>query len=193
MIVSTTKEARDLIALEAPDWIPDTAHLLDQIEEDLDEVQLHTESLTQDGDYALSAGCLLVRGDLVVSGRLTDGAAPGQLALIVLGDLSCQQLEITGALVVTGDVVVDEHVYVNSGNDYAFIVGGALRAKIFVEHGTCSAAGKIKTPAAFPLLNVVRCGERGTVPKKTREQLEDYLSASTIHPSVVARLRELLG
>lgn len=124
--------AADLLARHAPGFEAEWRGALDSA----DEVQVYDSQLDVEGDWRPN-GFVIVNGNLNVGGQLRTFDVD---TLIVLGNASSASAVFGGPVVITGDLHARAWVYANASNDYDLVVGGTLRAKLFVEEGMASCA-----------------------------------------------------
>lgn len=88
---------------------------------------VHVGDLEIDGDF--SAGILVVTGNLVVSGKLSnyEGAV-----VAVGGNLIAQSVWTEGPMLVAGDLHAKQYVY-GYYNDYPLRVGGSLKTSLLIQ------------------------------------------------------------
>lgn len=98
-----------------------------------------------DQDFAIEADTVLVSGDLIVNGLLSDCNIAEHTLLVVCGNLKATNLHARGEVIVGGNLDIGELAYLSSSNDYMLHVGGSLFAQAFIEEGTyCVILGNIE-------------------------------------------------
>ncbi len=138
-------------------------------------------------------GAMWIRGDLRVEEDVDDWEGA---VLLVDGELTCRSARLRGAFACGGDLNAREFVYVNSGNDQAFLVGGTLHSKVFVECGMASYAERFAAEV-WRTMNVVattRDGVRVDLPRIARSAISTaHLASLGLGPDAVLELTQLLG
>lgn len=180
-------EARAL--LERSGMAAEAAHLIDEFD-GVGEISFSPESQSFPSDYSLDdAKCLIVSGDLIVTGMLETGDAS---VLIVTGKVTCESMFARGAVVVQGAVEANGFVWVSSGNDYSFLVD-VVRSRVFVEHGTASSATRFQT-RVFRLMNdVFETSTKRHFEKVSLADVEAFVRADEgMSPANVQRLLKLV-
>lgn len=109
-----------------------------------------------DGNFAVEARVVLVSGDLVVRGCLSDAARHDNTLLIVLGDVEVESAMFYSAVWIAGSLRANGLVYANSLCDHTVRVGGEVKVRALIEEGSyfsiagALAAGRMtpRTPAS---------------------------------------------
>jgi hypothetical protein len=168
-------------------------HLLDEIK-GVEEVILHEGDLRSEHfsvDFPVK--CIFVDGDLELTGDLTDCE---QSILCVTGSIRCRSVRLRGAFVAEGNLEAAQFIYLNSSNDYAFIVGGSVRARLFIEEGTSSWASKFDCPV-WSFINEVGEGEGENRRRLPRTPLTTCTRANLtelgLDDTAIEDLGEILG
>lgn len=100
---------------------------------------LHNIAQNQDGDFNNSAN-VIMKGDVVIKGNYTstDGGK-----LIVLGNLTANNIVSNGTIHVTGNLIIDGAVYANEVSN--FTVEGNITSKVFINNKSNVKSKNIKT------------------------------------------------
>ncbi len=150
-------------------------HLLDavdfEMEELLDEDEepelfWHDGDLTLEGNFSVDRPCLIVTGDVDVTGVFSDCEELDFTLTIVLGKVKAGQLLTFGEMILVGDVAVDELIWANSGNDYRFRIMGDVTARAIVEAGmSTTLSGSVDAEFIASLTNEITDGTKAIVPR----------------------------
>lgn len=122
-------------------------------------IRLYSGDVVFDGDFAAGPDSVLVDGNLKVSGLLTDCHDADRMQFVVLGDVEARDLMSFSEMVIGGAVRVERLIYLNSLNDYSFLVYGDLSADGLVEEGMYSwVGGDIEARHVLSIQNQIRQG-----------------------------------
>jgi hypothetical protein len=164
---------KELLTDESIRNLDSEGHLQESLEELLAKYENQPSSQPSDDDYVpdirlhegdlvidnleLTCDCLIVNGNLKVTG-LMESAQPAEYgALIVLGDASVgRYLSSNTHTVIRGNLRA-QHIATGSGNDCAFVVGGDAEIESFAEFGEYAHIhGHLKARWLISLMNRIQ-------------------------------------
>jgi molybdopterin converting factor small subunit len=119
-------------------------------------VRLYEGKTVFNADFFVHADTVLVDGDLVVQGLLSDCIDVDHTLLVVLGNLTVRDAHLAGEVMVGGDFSAQGLVFADSSNDYQLLVLGNLKARALVEAGMfCEIQGDIHADHVLSLQNEI--------------------------------------
>ena len=160
-ITITGEEAASLVQSRHLEFAKEVDFFRDEYKnEDGDSVvRLYTGDTVFDGNFAVGSDTVLVDGNLSVQGLLSDCEESDHTLLVVLGNVTARDILSAGEMSIRGNVLVERLVYLNSLNDYRFLVGGDLTAEALAEDGMFTwIHGEIHAKRVLSLHNEIKQG-----------------------------------
>lgn len=112
---------------------------------------------------------VLVNGDLTVEGIIEDSYKAESSLLIVLGNVKCKSLITLSAIMITGDLIIDNVLLGDSLCDYTLNVGGNLKTETILNYGHSIIVNK-KIKANYIYSNDTVDDENGDVESNLEEE-----------------------
>ncbi|GAA4278311.1 hypothetical protein [Aquimarina mytili] len=155
------EEAKAIILEKHPEILTTNPFELDEASISTEEpkIQLYEGDVSFDQNFAVRSETILVNGSLKVDGLISDCNLADVTSLIVLGDVIAKHMHICGKMVVGGNIIVEEFIYLNSFNNYTFHVFGSLESKVLMEEGMRTwIRNEIEVDKAYSFQNSIRQG-----------------------------------
>lgn len=123
-------------------------------------VHLYEGRTAIDGNFAVDARVVLVSGDLLVRGCLSDAARHDSTLLIVLGDVEVESAMFYSSVAIAGSLRAKGLVYANSLCDFAVRIGGDVQVAALIEEGSfIEIAGALAADHVLSMTHTIEFGQ----------------------------------